>query len=67
MSHFGYKTLEINVKGKKKKRLVIDELEAAIVHKIFNLYLNGYSGQSMGAKQIATHLNEQGVSLRGKQ
>jgi|CXWL01.1.fsa_nt_gi DNA invertase Pin-like site-specific DNA recombinase len=66
---FGYKTVEvetITIKGKKKKRFAIDEQEAAIVRKIFDLYLNGYLGQSMGAKQIAVHLNERGLTLRGK-
>ncbi|MEK6735819.1 MAG: recombinase family protein, partial [Pseudomonadota bacterium] len=67
---FGYKTVEVetvSIKGKKKKRFAIDEQEAAIVRKIFDLYLNGYLGQSFGAKQIAVHLNERGLTLRGKQ
>jgi site-specific DNA recombinase len=67
---FGYKTVESETtshKGKKKKRLAIDEQEAAIVRKIYNLYLNGYSGQSFGAKHIAVHINERGFTLRGKQ
>jgi DNA invertase Pin-like site-specific DNA recombinase len=66
---FGYKAVEIETshKTKKKKRFVIDEQEAAIVRKIFGLYLNGYLGQSFGAKQIAVHLNERGLTLRGKQ
>ena len=67
---FGYKTVEseaISHKGKKKKRLAIDEQEAAIVRKIYDLYLNGYSGHSFGAKHIAVHLNERGFTLRGKQ
>lgn len=65
---FGYKTVEaetISIKGKKKKRLAIDEQEAAIVRKIFDLYLNGHLGQSFGAKQIAVHLNERCFTLRG--
>ncbi|PTQ78874.1 DNA invertase Pin-like site-specific DNA recombinase [Nitrosomonas oligotropha] len=65
---FGYKAVEvetISIKGKKKKRLVIDEQEAAFVRKIYDLYLNGYLGQSYGAKQIAVHLNERGLTLRG--
>ena len=31
------------------------------------LYLNGYRGQSVGAKHIAVHLNERGFTQRGKQ
>jgi len=67
---FGYKTVEsesTSQKAKKKKRLVINEHEAVIVRKIYDLYLNGYSGQSFGAKHIAVHLNERGFTLRGKQ
>ena len=67
---FGYKTVEVetvSIKGKKKKRLAIDEHEAATVRKIFDLYLNGHLGQSMGAKQIAVYLNERGFTLRGTQ
>ncbi len=67
---FGYKTIEAKAtsnKPKKKKRIVIDEQEAVTVRKIFDLYLNGYRGQSMGSKQIAVHLNERGLTLRGKQ
>jgi len=67
---FGYKTIEAEStsnKPKKKKRIVIDEQEAATVRKIFDLYLNGYRGQSMGSKQIAVRLNECGLTLRGKQ
>jgi len=37
------------------------------LRKIFDLYLNGYLGQLMGAKQIAVHLNERGFTQRGKQ
>jgi hypothetical protein len=65
---FGYKAIETEAlgnKGKKKKQLAINEAEAATVRKIFDLYLNGYLGQSFGTKHIAVHLNERGLTLRG--
>jgi site-specific DNA recombinase len=65
---FGHKKTELDIpaaKGRKKK-LDIDQAEAAIVTKIFNLYLHGAHGNDMGTKQIAAHLNECGVLNRGK-
>ena len=64
---FGFKKEELDLvaaKGK-KKRLVIDETEAPTVRRVFDLYLNGLSGQEMGSKQIAAHFNERGQLLRG--
>lgn len=66
---FGYKTIEVEkntAKGGKKKRLVINESEAAVVRRVFDLYLHGLHGESMGAKNIAAHLNESGVLVRGR-
>ncbi len=65
---FGYKKIELDIpaaKGK-KKRLDIDATEAALVQKIFNLYLHGSQGHDMGTKQIAAHLNEHGILNRGR-
>ncbi len=65
---FGYKPVEVeNTTGKagRKKRLEIEETEAAIVRQIFDLYEHGLHGQEVGSKQIAAHLNERGVLLRG--
>ena len=64
---FGYKTEQIDMIGAKgpKKRLVIDEVEAPTVRRVFDLYLNGLRGVEMGCKQIASHFNEQGQLLRG--
>ncbi len=64
---FGFKTEELDLaaaKGK-KKRLVIDEAEAPLVRRIFDLYLNGLNGEELGSKQIAAHLNERGSTFRG--
>ncbi len=65
---FGYRTVETEATGRKgkKKRLEIDPAEAAIVCKVFDLYLDGHKGASLGEKGIAAILNDQGVSLRGQ-
>ena len=66
---FGYRTVEteaIGNKGRKKKRLAVDPAEAAIVQRIFALYLCGVDGTDMGAKNIAAHFNDKGVTLRGR-
>ena len=66
---FGFKKEELDLtaaKGK-KKRLVIDEAEAPTVRLVFDLYLNGLNGEELGSKQIASHFNERGRTLRGAQ
>lgn len=66
---FGYCVVETEAlgnKGRKKKRLAIDPAEAAVVKKIFDLYLSGLHGADMRAKNIAAHLNERGISRRGR-
>lgn len=64
---FGFKLEELDLpaaKGK-KKRLVIDEAEAPVVRRMFELYRNGLSGREMGCKEIASHFNERGMTVRG--
>jgi len=65
---YGFSTVEVKEAGNKskKKRLMIDHTEAAIVRKIYDLYLNGYNGRSLGLVGIANHLNDMGVTMRGK-
>ena len=61
---FGYRVQEIEAlgnRGKRKKHLAIDPGEAATVKRIFDLYLNSY----LGAKAIASKLNDQGITRRG--
>ena len=61
---FGYRVVETEaqgVRGKHKKQLAVDSAEAAVVRRIFDWYLNAY----LGAKGIATKLNEQGATHRG--
>ena len=64
---FGYKTIEAEKRGDCiKKRLAIDEDEATLVHRIYDLYINGdgVSGP-MGVKTIVEHLNSRGINHRG--
>ena len=66
---FGYRTVEteaIGNKGRKKTRLAVDPSEAAVVRRIFDLYLHGLDGAEMGAKSITAHLNATGITLRGQ-
>ena len=53
-------------RGRKKKRLEIDEAEAMIVRNIYDLYLNGHQGRTMGIKEIVKHLTQRGQFMRGK-
>ncbi len=66
---FGFRTQELDLPAAKgrKKRLVVDEAEAAIVRRVFDMYLHGLNGEEMGSKQIAAHFNARGSSLRGAQ
>ena len=66
---FGYRAVETEAlgnRGKRKKKLAIHEGEAEIVRRIFDLYLNGHEGRSMGIKEIVKHLNQRGLLMRGK-
>jgi len=66
---FGFQTIEADIrgnKGQRKRRLAVDQAEAATVRRIYELYLNGHQGQSLGCKGVAVHLNERGISHRGK-
>ncbi len=52
------------VLGNKKKRIEIDPVESVIVRRIFDLYLHGSELGSMGAKEIATYLNNKNTPMR---
>lgn len=58
---FGFRVELVARQGKKKKRLAIDEEEAAVVRTIFADYLAG-----AGAKEIARRLNERLLQQRGR-
>ncbi len=64
---FGFKKEELDLVAAKgnKKRLITDEVEAAVVRRVFDLYLNGLNGEEVGSKQIATYFNARGPTLRG--
>ena len=49
-----------------RSALVVDADEAAIVRRIFALYLSGDQGAAMGCKSIAYFLNERGITRRGQ-
>lgn len=66
---FGYRTAAtdtIGNRGRRKRRLELDPLEAETVREIYQLYLTGHDGQVLGMKAIATHLNRQGLTMRGR-
>jgi site-specific DNA recombinase len=66
---FGYRAVEseaIGNRGRRKKKLAVDESEAVVVQSIFGLYLDGHEGRRMGIKEIAKHLNERGQLMRGR-
>ncbi len=66
---FGFRAEATEVlgnRGKRKKKLVVHEGEAATVRRIFAMYLAGHEGRSMGIKEIAKHLNERGELMRGR-
>ncbi|MDP1646070.1 MAG: recombinase family protein [Thiobacillus sp.] len=66
---FGYQAIVTDVagsRGRHKKKLAINEAEAGIVRRTYDLYLNGLEGQQLGCKQIAQHLTEKGLLMRGK-
>ena len=66
---YGYRTIEtelMGTKGKKKKRIEIDPAESTTVKRIYELYLNGSEQGSMGAKDIATYLNNKNLMMRAQ-
>jgi DNA invertase Pin-like site-specific DNA recombinase len=63
---FGYRTVAAEKRGPKvKKTLAVDQAEAALVRRIFDLAL-GRAGPPLGVKAIVKHLNESGSQHRGK-
>ena len=53
-------------RGRKKKKLAINEAEAGIVRMAYDLYLHGHEGRVMGIKEIAKHFTATGLLNRGK-
>ena len=66
---FGYQAMTTDIsgsRGRKRKKLVINEAEAGIVRLAYDLYLHGHEGRSMGIKEIAKYLTDRGLLMRGK-
>lgn len=66
---FGYTSVAAEVtgaRGRSKKKLVINEDEAHIARIIYDLYLYGLKGKTIGQKEIGRHLTENGMLMRGK-
>jgi len=62
---YGYRTVEAERRGNTtKKKLEVHEPEAAIVRRIFDLYLHGEGDGPMGIKGIADYLNRKGYRNR---
>ncbi|GMN14136.1 recombinase family protein [Altererythrobacter sp. MTPC7] len=63
----GYVSQTVEFRGKKeKKRLFIEENEARVIQKIFDLAEHGIDGSPMGGRAIAEYLNSHGYTRRGK-
>ena len=64
---FGFRAVEVALPGNKgqKKRLEVDPGEAALVRRVFNLYLEGHRGHDLGVQGMAVHLNREGMFPRG--
>jgi DNA invertase Pin-like site-specific DNA recombinase len=63
---FGYRSVEAERRGTKiKKRLEIDDTEAAVVRRIYDAAL-GRDGLTLGVKAIVNRLNGDGERFRGK-
>jgi site-specific DNA recombinase len=62
----GYRVVESEMRGiKAKKRLAIEPSEAAIVTKVFTLFLHGDGSRPhLGCKAIADHLNKASITTR---
>lgn len=67
---YGYDAVETEVigrRGRNRKKLAINQNEAAVVKNIFDMYLHGVNAENFGCKKIAMLLNEQGLSMRGNE
>ena len=65
---YGYDSISTEVNGshgRKKKKLAINPNEAQIVTMVYEAYLYGIEGKQMGCKEIAIHLNQMGMRMRG--
>ncbi len=66
---FGYQAISTDIsgsRGRKRKKLAINEAEAGIVRMAYELYLNGLEGRQLGCKQIGQYLTAKGLLMRSK-
>ena len=66
---YGYQAISTDTsgsRGRKRKKLAVNETEAGIVRMTYGLYLNGNEGREMGCKEIAKRLTAKGLLMRGK-
>jgi DNA invertase Pin-like site-specific DNA recombinase len=66
---FGYRVTDAGIsgsRGRQKRRLEVDPAEADTVLKVYDLYLHGLNGHSMGMKNLCAYLNAHGMTMRGK-
>lgn len=65
----GFRTYTAEVRGKKhKKKLEVEPEEAALVRRIFSMYLRGERETGpLGIKLIATRLKNEGILCRGRE
>ena len=65
---FGYQAVTTDQaasRGRSKKKLEVNEAEAGIVRLVYEYYLHGLESRVMGCKEIAKHLTEKGLLMRG--
>ena len=65
---FGYKVIEVEAQGRhgKKRKLAVDDAEATSVRRVFELYLYGEQGGGKSLREVASWLNSNGYSRRGR-
>jgi site-specific DNA recombinase len=66
---FGYVSVTTDIagsRGRKRKKLAVNDAESGIAKMIFELYLHGIEGREMGCKEVANYLTHKGLLFRGK-
>ena len=66
---FGYQSIATDTagrRGRNRMKLAINDTEADIVRMVFSLYQHGLEGRELGCKEIAKHLTDKGLLMRGK-
>lgn len=62
---YGFRSATVEIRGDKhKKKLELDEDEAAVVRLMYDLSINGCANGPMGVRAIAQWLNKRGYRLK---